>query len=393
VNKEYWLLRYALRRSFLCFLTGSMLTGCTAYPAWLSSSGPNRVQVMNSPTHGIRVVQVSSEIAQRLNIYRHQQLFSKIFSLSHQTRDKIGTGDVIEVSLWEAPPAMLFNSSVINPTGQSTTQVTIFPGQMVNSKGYIRIPFAGNIRAAGRTPSQVEAAIIAQLKGKSHNPQVLVRIVANNSSDITVVGEVAASRRVPLTPHRERLLDALAAAGGVRQDVNKITLQLTRGNKVGALPLSQIISDPRQNIELQAGDVVTALFKPHSFTVLGATGKNEEINFEAQGISLAQALARAGGLQDIRADARAIFVFRFEVRDVLEKTLKTKPQARYVPIIYQVNLRDPSNFFITQQFMINNNDVLYVSNAPAVDLQKLLNIMVSAVYPVVNIGAMTIDRI
>lgn len=370
-----------------------MLTGCTTYPAWLSSSGPSRVQVMNSPMHGIRVVQVSSEVAQRLNIYRHKQRFSEIFPLSHQTRDKIGTGDVIEVSLWEAPPAMLFNSSVINPTGQSTTQVTVFPGQMVNSKGYIRIPFAGNIRAAGRTPSQVEAAIIAQLKGKSHNPQILVRIAANNSSDITVVGEVAASRRVPLTPHRERLLDALAAAGGVRQDVNKITLQVTRGNKVGALPLSQIISDPKQNIELQAGDVVTALFKPHSFTILGATGKNEEINFEAQGISLAQALARAGGLLDIRADARAIFIFRFEPRDGSAKTLKTNPQSRYVPIIYQVNLRDPSNFFITQQFMINNNDVVYVSNAPAVDLQKLLNIMVSAVYPVVNIGAMTIDRI
>ncbi|USQ13751.1 polysaccharide export protein [Legionella lytica] len=387
------MLVYVIRSSFLGFLTGSMLTGCATNPAWLSSSGPSRVQVMNSPAHGIRVVQVSSEVAQRLNTYRHKQLFSEIFPLSHQARDKIGTGDVIEVSLWEAPPAMLFNSSVINPTGQSTTQVTIFPGQMVNSKGYIRIPFAGNIRAAGRTPAQVEATIIAQLKGKSHNPQVLVRIAANNSSDITVVGEVAASRRVPLTPHRERLLDALAAAGGVRQDVNKITLQVTRGNKVGALPLAQIISDPKQNIELQAGDVVTALFKPHSFTVLGATGKNEEINFEAQGVSLAQALARAGGLQDIRADARAIFIFRFEERNVLANSLKTKSQSRYIPIIYQVNLRDPSNFFITQQFMINNNDVLYVSNAPAVDLQKLLNIMVSAVYPVVNIGAMTIDRI
>jgi polysaccharide biosynthesis/export protein len=166
-----------------------------------------------------------------------------------------------------------------------------------------------------------------------------------------------------------------------------MTLQVTRGNQVQALPLDLIIRDPRQNIVLVPGDVVTSLFQPLSFTVLGATGKNEELNFEAQGISLAQALARAGGLQDARADAQGVFIFRLESPAALElngRIVPTTPEGK-IPVIYRVNLKDPATFFVAQSFPVQNKDVMYVSNAPAAELQKFLNIVVSAIYPVVNI--------
>jgi polysaccharide export outer membrane protein len=178
------------------------------------------------------------------------------------------------------------------------------------------------------------------------------------------------------------LLDALATSGGVRQPVNKMTLQLTRGSTVQSLPLQMIIQDPKQNILLQPGDVITALYQPLSFTVLGATGKNEEINFETQGISLAQALARSGGLNDARADARGVFIFRFEDERMLIAPASSAitPDGK-VPVIYQVDLRDPGSFFVTQSFTVQNGDVLYVANAPAAELQKFMNIVVSAFYP------------
>jgi polysaccharide export outer membrane protein len=129
--------------------------------------------------------------------------------------------------------------------------------------------------------------------------------------------------------------------------------------------------------------VITAMFQPLSFTVLGATGKNEEVNFEAQGISLAQALARAGGLNDARADARGVFIFRFEDAGALDwATPPTATPEGKVPVIYQVDLRDPSAFFVAQSFPVQNKDVIYVSNAPAAELQKFMNIVVSAIYPV-----------
>jgi len=198
-----------------------------------------------------------------------------------------------------------------------------------------------------------------------------------------VVGDVGSSALVPLTPRGERLLDALAAAGGVRQPVHKTTIQVTRGASVHALPLETIIRDPKQNVPLHPGDVITALFQPLSFTALGATGKNEEINFEAQGITLAQALARIGGLNDARADAQGVFLFRFEspaAQTWPQQPVLLTPEGK-VPVIYRADLKDPRTFFVAQSFPVNHKDVLYVSNASAAELQKFLNLVFSVVYP------------
>jgi len=380
--------------SAILFVT--TLSGCATYPGWIPSSGPSRQQVQeNHDSHrieGIQVIDVDDTVARKLLADQKKALFSDSFDSTVRSAYVIGAGDVIEVSIWEAPPAMLFGGAMASPgTAPATTHATVFPEQMVSSEGTINIPFAGQIASAGKTLGQIEAEIVQALKGKANQPQVLVRMIRNNTANVTVVGEVAASTRMPLTARGEKLLDALAAAGGVRQSVNKMTLQVTRGDKVQALPLDTIIRDPKQNITLQSGDVVTALFQPLSFTVLGATGKNEEINFEAQGISLAQALARAGGLDDNRADARAVFIFRLEDVKALDWATppKTTPDGK-VPVVYQLNLKDPASFFVVQSFPVDNKDVLYVSNAPAADLQKFLNIVVSVMYPIVNAGTVNL---
>jgi polysaccharide export outer membrane protein len=377
----------------LFLLITNFLSACATYPNWLPSSGPGLEQVQDASkaqnTAGIQIVDVNDAVARKLLASQKQSLFSETFGLSSEAAYVIGAGDVIEVSIWEAPPAALFGSGAIDPrSGPAITRVTAFPEQMVNSDGAINMPFAGQIPAAGRSPHQIEGEIVRRLKGKANQPQVLVRVIRNNTANVTVVGEVTTSARMPLTARGERLLDALAAAGGVRQPVNKTTLQVTRGDQVQALPLDTIIRDPKQNIVLRPGDVVTALFQPLSFTVLGATGKNEELNFEAQGISLAQALARAGGLQDARADAQGVFIFRFESPGALDLAGQTPTMTLEgkIPVIYRVNLKDPATFFVAQSFPIHHKDVLYVANAPAAELQKFLNIVVSVVYPVVNVG-------
>ncbi|MCD2512428.1 polysaccharide biosynthesis/export family protein [Comamonas endophytica] len=383
-------------RLLLAAGVAAVLSACSTSPTWLPTSGPSREQVEEvaaAPNdRGIQIVEVNDAVARRVLASQRQSLFSEVFGTSAQSGYVIGAGDVIEVSVWEAPPAALFGSGAIDPrTGPSTTRVTALPEQMVNSNGSVNIPFAGQIMAAGRSPQQIEAEIIQRLKGKANQPQVLVRMIRNNTANVTVVGEVANSTRMPLTARGERLLDALAAAGGTRQPVNKMTLQVTRGNQVQALPLDTIIRDPRQNILLQPGDVVTSLFQPLSFTALGATGKNEELNFEAQGISLAQALARVGGVQDNRADAQGVFIFRLEspaALDLQGKTIMTTPEG-LVPVIYRMNLRDPASFFVAQSFPIRDKDLLYVSNAPAAELQKFLNVIFSTVFPVANLISVT----
>lgn len=365
-----------------------IISGCATSPGWLSSSGPSRERVQemrdDRQIDGIQLVEVNSDVARKLVANKKLSLFSESFVAAVNSGYRVGAGDVIEVSIWEAPPAMLFGGVVLDPrTGPLTTRVVSFPEQMVNSEGTINIPFAGEVPAAGKQPQQIEAEVARRLTGKANQPQVLVRVTRNATSNITIVGEVASSTRMPLTARGERLLDALATAGGVRQPVGKMTLQVTRGDQVNSMALDTIIRDPKQNILLQPGDVITALHQPLSFTVLGATGKNEEVNFEAQGISLAQALARAGGLQDVRADARGVFIFRFEDVKALDWPVPpvTTPEGK-VPVIYEVNLKDPATFFVAQSFPIQNKDVLYVSNAPAAEFQKFLNILTSSIYSV-----------
>lgn len=379
------------RRAAVPLLTLLLLTGCATYPGWIPSSGPSREQVQENRDSrrqdGIQLVEVSDAVTRKLLASRKQNLFSDSFEPVPQSGYVIGAGDVIEVSLWEAPPAMLFGSAATDPRmGPATARVTTFSEQMVSSEGTINMPFAGRVPVGGHSPQWIEEEIALRLKGKANQPQILVRVIRNATATVTVIGEVTSSARMPLTARGERLLDALASSGGVRQPVNKMTLQLTRGSQVQALPLEMIIRDPKQNIVLQPGDVVTAMFQTLSFTVLGATGKNEEVNFEAQGITLAQALARSGGLNNTSADARGVFIFRFEDTSALDwpSPPMTTPEGK-VPVIYQVDLKDPATFFVAQSFPVQNKDVLYVSNAPAAELQKFLNIVTSVVYPALAI--------
>ena len=374
-------------------LSSMLLSGCAGY---LPGAGPKTAAINQAGTaegqHKIAVLNVDAAVNVALQQAEKKQQFSQIFNETPVTKYLIGAGDVLEVTIWEAPPASLFGSGAVDVRGaMGTSRAISLPDQMVGHEGFIRVPFAGIIQVAGRTQQQVEWSIVEQLKSKANQPQVLVRVKNNNSSNVTVVGEVANSKLVPLTSKGERLLDALAISGGVKQSVNKTTVQITRADKVATMPLSVVIQDPKQNVVLTSGDVITALNMPMSLTVLGATGKNEELNFETQGISLVQALGRSGGLQDQRADAQGVFLFRFEQAELAAQLgVHTTPAADgRVPVVYRLDLRDPAVFFHAQNFMVQDKDVLYVSNASAAELQKFLSVLVSAFYPILSVATAT----
>lgn len=369
------------------------LSGCATFPDWLSGSGASGEQVQEKRDtgriEGIQLVDVNDALARKLAESKKLGQFADVFSSNGTNNYLIGPGDIVEVSVWEAPPAMLFGAMVMDPkVGPTTTSVVTLPQQMVTPDGAITIPFAGRVPVTRRSTQQIETDIVKRLTGKANQPQVLVRVIKNNTSNVTVVGEVTTSTLMPLTPKGERLLDALAAGGGVKQQVSRVALQLSRDNVTATMPLDSVIRDPRQNVLLKPGDVVTALFQPQSFSVLGATGRNDEIPFEAQGISLAQALARSGGLNDSRADARGVFVFRFEDARLVDSNDKSdRSTTGTVPVVYEINLRDPASFFVTQNFPVENRDVIYVSNSPEAELQKFLRLVVTVASPAATINS------
>ena len=370
------------------------LTGCAG---WLPMSGPSARQLeqaVTSPPEDdiIALINIDPATSQRLQKTHKKTEFAEFFPQAPKPNYVVNPGDALVVTIWEANPPMLFGMTpAAVAAGLNKSQGTTLPDQMVGTDGLITVPFAGRVRVAGKTVAQIEQAVTQALQGKANLPQVMVQVTRNSTSNVTVVGEVAQSVIVPLTPKGEKVLDAVAAAGGVKQPVEKVTVQLSRQSKVQTMPLDKIIQDPRQNIPLAPGDVLTAFYQPYSFTSLGASGKNDEINFEGKGITLSQALGRIGGVQDNRADAKGVFVFRFESPEALpaEAQAKAFNKEGKVPVVYRLDLSDPAAFFMAQNFPIRDKDVLYVANAPSVELQKFLNILVSAIYPIVNVGNIT----
>lgn len=377
------------RRAAVTLAAAALLSGCSSF----GGSGPSSRTVLaaaDKPVGAatISVVPLTDDVARQLIAADRLQRFSELFSETEVMGSFAGPGDVLEISLWEAPPAVLFGTTLLSgpvATSQTLTQ----PGQVVDANGMISVPFAGSIRAAGRTPAQIERDIVARLRGKAHQPQAAVRIVRNQATNVTVVGDVATSGRVPLTPKGERLLDVLATAGGVKNPVSKTMVQLSRGDRVAAMPLEAVIRDAHQNVVVQPDDVVTVYFQPYSFTAMGATGTNSELPFEATGINLAQALGRVGGLRNERADIRGVFLFRLEdpakLGPQVPANARLTPDGK-LPVIYRLDLKDPGSIFAAQSFPMRNRDVLYVSNAPLADLQKFMNMVTSVTFSVIGVA-------
>lgn len=365
-----------------------MLAACGVVP----TSGPSLDRVTNLSNHTqnatngmvphVEVIDMNDAVSLSLATNPINQSLAD-WGDSGGNVDMINQGDVVEVTLWEAPPAVLFGGA-INSLGSGTSQVLKLPEQLVGSNGAISIPYIGNVVVRNKTPLQVQNEIVARLKRKANQPQALVRIVQNNSANVTVI-RAGRSVRMPLTAHRERILDAVAAVGGVETGVQEISLQLTRGTQVRTISLESVTADPTQNIVLRAGDVLTMMATPLSFTALGAVGKNQQIRFAARGMNLGEALGEMGGLQDRRADARGVFVFRYQ-------PLNTLPESKQVvwlqqglsghinvPVVYRVDLKNPQSLFWLQRIQMRDKDIVYVANAPTAELQKFLQFVFSPI--------------
>ena len=281
-------------------------------------------------------------------------------------RDRIASGDTIEVLIWEAQPATLYGMvGDVGSAGQARGGMSL-PAQVVSGDGTITVPFAGRIAAAGASAQTVEDRILEQLRGKANQPQVIVRATSNVAQEVSVVGEVRASRRVTLSPKGERVLDALAAAGGATVPLDKATVQITRGAITATAALDRVVTEPAQNVHVSPEDVIAIYFQRKSFVALGAVSKVGDVAFEATGLTLAQAIGRVGGLVDTRSDASGVFVAR-------------KHDGK--PVVYRLDLADPGSIFLMREFQVQDQDIIYVANAPVVEFQKFLNLLGSAVYP------------
>lgn len=305
---------------------------------------------------------------------------------------RIGIGDEVRVTIWEAAAGGLFSSPAVDRFGTGSRSALI-PDQTVTRDGAITVPYAGRVEAAGRTPAEVEQTVLQRLTGKAIEPQALVTVSRNLSNSVTVTGEVTNGARLPLSVRGDHILDVIGAAGGVRGTVYDSFVRLTRGNTTVTVPMELILANPQENVFVRPGDTLTVVRSPQTFTTFGAIGANTVVSFGTISLTLEEAVAKAGGLVDQRSDPDGIFLLRFEPASLVKELAPDRAidaRERLIPVVYRLTLRDAKNYFLARSFAMRDKDVLYVANATGAELQKFLTLVATIASPVlsgVSVGA------
>ena len=269
-------------------------------------------------------------------------------------------------------------------TGRPGTRI---PDQQVGPDGAISIPYGGRIKAAGRTTAEVQRTIEERLGNRALNPQVLVVIRRSVANSVSVAGEGIQGARVPLSLGGDRLLQVIAAAGGSDSPVHDVFVRLSRNGITASVPMATLVADPEQNIFAEPGDVVTLMRQPKTFSAFGAAGKNAAITFASERLSLSEALAKAGGLLDDRADPRAVFLFRYEpvaIVRALGQPIASRAPDGVSPIVYRLDLSDAKSYPLAREFPVYDKDIIFVANAELAQVDKAFAGLSTVIGPIIT---------
>lgn len=364
-----------------CLIAISVLSlgGCAALP----SSGPTVGQVIR--TQQGEAVEVR-DITPALSAAAPVSTQNDIWSLGDAPArwESISVGDTLAISIFE------LGYGLFTPGGAATENVgglaapraggRALPPIAVTESGMIDLPYIGSIRAAGRSTAELATAIERRLKGKSQFAQALVTLDRGPARSVILSGDVKQPGRLMLTASEERLLDAVALAGGPAGRVPDTIVRLTRGGVTEELRMNRLAPDSPANVRLAPGDRIELVRSARTFTVLGAAKSVSEIAFETDRLTLIEALSRAGGPTDDKADATGVFVFRYEPR-----ADGSGEQA----VIYRLDLLKPQSYFAAQRFMMREKDVLLIANARSNQIGKFVQLLNGLTAPAVLLDVVT----
>jgi polysaccharide export outer membrane protein len=384
-----------LRSSILAIVVAALLPACSLLPG----TGPTSDAVHGNATAGVRstaplpyaLVDISADTIGFLSQ-------PNLITFKGQFPDKrpkptqvVGVGDVLNISIFEAAPGGLFTPG--QSAGARPGNFVDLPAQAVDQKGSIYVPYAGEIPAAARTIPEIQQAVVARLRNRAIEPQVVISLNQQHASVVSVLGDVNTPGVLALNSVGERLMALIARAGGPKFQAVESYVTMQRDGKRVRVLLSRVVNDPRENIFIRPNDVIFITREAPTFTALGALnqnvfGFNSEIPFDVETLTLAQAMGKAGGLNDQQSDPSEIYVYRYEDRPFLEKLGVDLTRFTYdrIPTIYRLNLRDPSGMLLAAGFQMRSKDVMYVANAKVVDYYKLLLLINNTTSTVRNVN-------
>ncbi len=347
-------MRSLARLTAIAVCLGSGLAGCQVVPGdgpWMGAA-----QGTNTETLPFDVIELTPTTVVPYKPAASIDIPSGMGSVSFGGRIAVAPGDVLKIRIFEPYEGSIF------PTLKGAGS-DLGP-QRVTDDGTINVPFVGTIRVAGLDLTQIERRIISQIGNKAQDPQVIVDFVADRTHTVMVSGDVKNPGPISILEGVRSIVGAInRAGGGSNTPANQLEVVVRRNSQIILLAqYAELLAGA--DIPIQKGDEIVVRPNVRNFTALGAVNKagNYEI-MRPTGFSLLEALGQVGGLSDERANKTGVFVFRFVDPEV-------QPHAKSA--VFRLDLGEPASIFIAQQFGIRPRDVVYVTNAPLYEYNKIL---------------------
>ncbi len=280
--------------------------------------------------------------------------------------DQIAPGDLLTLTVFEN----VQNDPLLGAPGQRQSVLTEL---QVDGQGFIFVPYAGRIKAAGQSPENLRDIITKKLDSQTPDPQVIVQRVAGKGATVTLEGSSAGTGVYPIEAPTRTLSGMIAASGGASIEIPTAIVRVTRAGKTGRVWLADLYENPKLDIALRPGDRISIERDSRSFTALGATGSQSLEQFETQTLSALEAIATVGGLASTTADPTGVFVMRNEPAEIANQVLGRGDLKGDQRMVYVLDLTQPTGIFEARDFLIRDGDTVYVTEAPFVQWNRTLS--------------------
>jgi len=348
----------------------------------LPRTGPNKREIFEGSVQrsgDAFVVAVNDRVTRATSLVPSFGFSQAFLEANVLGSDTIRPGDILGLTIWENVDYGLLVGEGVNATQLEEIQV--------DGAGFIFVPYAGRIRAAGNTPEAIRRIITTRLEEQTPDPQVEVRRLAGDGSTVSVVGAVGGQGVYPIERPIRTLSAMLAQAGGIAVQPEIAQITIIRGEHQGKVWFQDIYDYPDLDIALRAGDRILVEADTRAFTALGATGQQARVPFETQTLSAIEAIATVGGLLASAADPTGVFVFRNEPEAIAHNVLGRNDLVGAQRFVYVLDLTKPTGMFEARDFAIRDGDTLYVTEAPFTQWNKTIAAVTGTLGSVSNVAS------
>jgi polysaccharide export outer membrane protein len=349
-------------RSVALLAIASILAGCA-----LPRVGPNKRELYAGSVQkegDAFVVTVNDRVTRATAVQPALGFTDEFRNAGLLGSDMISSGDTLGLTIWENVDDGLL-------AGEATNQ-TLLDEVQVDGSGFIFVPYAGRIKAAGNTPEGVRRIITEKLEQQTPDPQVEVRRLAGNGSTVSISGAVSGQGVYPIEAPTRTLSAMIASAGGIAIEPEVAQITVIRGDQRSKVWFQDLFKHPQFDIALRGGDRILVEADTRAYTALGATGAQARVTFETQTLSALEAIAQVGGLTTSAADPTGVFVLRNEPAEVANQVLGRNDLQGAQRLIYVLDLTKPNGMFMARDFAVRDDDTIYVTEAPFTQWSKVI---------------------